>query len=100
MVLVGDEATVRKRFPSGQLGVGKLGVGRSSGKDDRLIGDLRASGTSPASKFSDRAALPIVYRNQRIMCCRCTRRCGLRQHWWPVALYKQPLRQRSRLLVY
>lgn len=44
MELVGDEATVRKRFPSGQLAVGKLGVVRRAGKDDRLIGDSRASG--------------------------------------------------------
>ena len=61
MELVGDEAAVRKRFPSGQLAVGKLGVVRSAGKDDRLIGDSRASGASPAAKFSERAELPSLY---------------------------------------
>ena len=61
MELVGDEAAVRKRFPSGQLAVGKLGVVRSAGKDDRLIGDSRSSGASPAAKFSERAELPSLY---------------------------------------
>ena len=36
-------------------------VVRSTGKEDRLIGDSRASGASPAAKFSERAELPSLY---------------------------------------
>ena len=43
------------------VAVGKLGVVQQEGKDDRLIGDSRASQASPACKFSERMELPSLY---------------------------------------
>ena len=43
------------------LAVGKLGIIMREGKDDRLIGDSRASLASPAAKFSERMEVPSLY---------------------------------------
>eukprot|EP00438_Fugacium_kawagutii_P001597 Skav221839 [mRNA] locus=scaffold885:463742:465520:+ [translate_table: standard] len=61
MQRVGSLAQVKQRFPSDKLAIGKLGVVSCDGKEDRLIGDSRASGASPAAQFSERAEVPSLY---------------------------------------
>ena len=56
----GSEADLRQRFKDGCLAVGKLGVVRKPGKDDRLIGDSSACKTSPSAKFSEKAEVPSI----------------------------------------
>ena len=52
---------MQQRFPPGELAIGKLGVVTSPGKEDRLIGDSKASGASPAARFCERAEVPSLY---------------------------------------
>ena len=46
MQRIGSLEQVKQRFPSDKLAIGKLGVVSCEGKDDRLIGESRASGAS------------------------------------------------------
>ena len=61
MQRIGSLEQVKQRFPSDKLAIGKLGVVSCEGKDDRLIGESRASGASPAALFSERAEVPSLY---------------------------------------
>ena len=61
MQRIGSLEQVKQRFPSEKLAIGKLGVVSCEGKDDRLIGDSRASGASPAAQFSERAEVPSLF---------------------------------------
>ena len=61
MQRIGSLEQVKQRFPSDKLTIGKLGVVSCEGKDDRLIGDSRASGASPAAQFSERAEVPSLF---------------------------------------
>ena len=58
--VVGGEVAVRQRFPPGRLAVGKLGIVRAEGREDRLIGDSRASGASPLARFCERCEVPSL----------------------------------------
>ena len=49
--IAGGMSAVQQRFPDGSLAIGKLGLVTCAGKEDRLIGDPRASGASPAARF-------------------------------------------------
>ena len=56
----GGKDAVEKRFSAESLAVGKLGVISRADKDDRLIGDSRASGASPAAQFQERSEVPCL----------------------------------------
>ena len=56
----GREEDLRKRFPPGSLAVGKLGLVRKEGKEDRLIGDSKSSKASPQAKFCEKVEVPSI----------------------------------------
>ena len=57
----GGLSALQQRFKENALAIGKLGVVEQAGKDDRLIGDSKASQASPSAKFSERTELPSLY---------------------------------------
>ena len=57
----GGLSELQQRFKDNALAIGKLGVVEQAGKDDRLIGDSKASQASPSAKFSERTELPSLY---------------------------------------
>ena len=57
----GGLSELQQRFKDNTLAIGKLGVVEQAGKDDRLIGDSKASQASPSAKFSERTELPSLY---------------------------------------
>eukprot|EP00434_Breviolum_minutum_P019886 symbB.v1.2.017546.t3/scaffold1371.1/size209032/18 len=57
----GGLSALQQRFKENALAIGKLGVVEQAGKDDRLIGDSKASQASPSAKFSERTELPTLY---------------------------------------
>ncbi|CAK9061069.1 TPR_REGION domain-containing protein [Durusdinium trenchii] len=59
--IAGGMSAVQQRFPDGSLAIGKLGLVTCAGKEDRLIGDSRASGASPAARFLERAEVPSLF---------------------------------------
>ena len=64
----GGRSEVDARFPEGSLAIGKLGLVSRRGKKDRLIGDSKASGASPASRFEERAEVPRVFHVSESLC--------------------------------
>ena len=57
----GGLSELQQRFKDNTLAIGKLGVVEQAGKDDRLIGDSKASQARPSAKFSERTELPSLY---------------------------------------
>lgn len=56
----GGHAELLERFSAEDLAIGKLGLVSRPGKEDRLIGDSRASGASPAASFAEKAEVPAL----------------------------------------
>ena len=64
----GGRSEVHARCPEGSLAIGKLGLVSRHGKKDRLIGDSKASGASPASRFEERAEVPSLFHVSESLC--------------------------------
>ena len=92
----GTEEDAEARWP-GRVAVGKFALISVKGKEDRLVGDSKACGASPAARFPERAKHPTPASLQEGLSRACAISRGDTDPWCAVTIDVKAAHQRMRL---